>query len=207
MKNIIVTFVIIAGLIGGFVAYNHAENERTKLQSQLKEERKVTALEQEKRRAELERENKKAEFEQEKRRAEFEQEKKRVELEQEKRKEQEQKAKNASLLKLYARRAGEKLIKMVHPVLGGQDLLVEVASWEYDKYNDEFSAKIDIYWNGAVFSSNRYNATGMLTCDHAGNNAKFTRTYANQQLIDYETTTSWIKVLFAVAVVLGSLNE
>ncbi|MFH1060471.1 MAG: hypothetical protein V1797_17545 [Pseudomonadota bacterium] len=189
MKNALVLLVIVVGLIGGYAVYNHTENENAKLRFQLEHERKEAALEIERKKEALERERKKAA------------------LEAERRREEEEKKKNASLANRYAKVAGENLLHKIHPFLGGQNLLVNVDKWKYDKYSDEFSINIEMFWDGSIISSNRYNINGVLTCNHAGDKSSFTRTYANSQMRDYEDSRNWLLAVFAGAVILGSLDQ
>ncbi len=90
---------------------------------------------------------------------------------------------------------------------GGQDFRVSLKRWEYDNYNDEFTIKMEIYFNGDLIRDNHYNVDGVLTCSRNGENAKFARTYSNQKFKELEERLMWVGGIAAGVLVLGALNQ
>jgi len=80
-----------------------------------------------------------------------------------------------------AERAGRKLVDKYG---GGSDIRVKVSSCSYNSYSEIFKTKIEVYWSGLFFSSNKYNIDGELKMNSEGGAAKFSETYANSAVDD-----------------------
>lgn len=102
------------------------------------------------------------------------------------------------LAKEYANKAGEKIMSSSG---GGRDLVVKVKRWTYDEYAEEYEIKIEVYWSGSMWRSNKYNVDGILTTNRNGSSSNFSRTYANQTFKDLEDTMMWL----GAGVALGAL--
>jgi|GEM_PF-3493053 len=84
---------------------------------------------------------------------------------------------------------------------GGNNVRVEITACEYNSYTGLFKTNIGVYWDGKFFSENHYNIDGELQMNSDGSEAKFSQTYANEQVKDLEFWRGAI----AGAVILGTL--
>ncbi len=100
----------------------------------------------------------------------------------------------------FSEKAGK---KMVEKYGGGQNIRVNMTSCSYNSYSGKFKTKIEIYWDGSVFSSNNYNIDGELTMTSEGTKAEFSETYANSNVEDIRF---WGYVIGG-AIVLGTLSN
>lgn len=98
----------------------------------------------------------------------------------------------------FAEKAG---IKMVDKYGGGRNIRVIMRSCKYNSYSGKFKIKIEIYWDGSMFSDNRYNIDGELKLNSDGDNVEFSETYANDNVKDIRF---WGYVVGG-AVVLGAI--
>lgn len=81
----------------------------------------------------------------------------------------------------FAEKAGK---KMISEYGGGQDKRVKMTRCEYNAYSETYKLKIEVYWNGSIFRDNNYNVDGVLKLNSDGTDAKFSQTYANQNVKD-----------------------
>ena len=81
----------------------------------------------------------------------------------------------------FAEKAGR---KMVDKYGGGSDIRVNMSSCSYNSYSGIFKTKIEVYWSGVMFSSNKYNIDGELKMKSDGRQAEFSETYANSNVED-----------------------
>ena len=87
---------------------------------------------------------------------------------------------------------------------GGQDLVVDVAGYEYDEELGQFEIDIQISFNGAAIRSNNYQVAGRITVDDDGKNAKFARTGANG---NYTNLLKNVEGLTLTAEILKAISE
>jgi len=76
-----------------------------------------------------------------------------------------------------------------------------MTSCKYNTFSERFNAEIEIYWNGIVFSDNKYNIDGELKMNSEGGEADFTKTYENKGVKDLKF---WA-ILGGSVLVLGAL--
>ncbi len=136
--------------------------------------------------------NKIQEYEQEKRARELKIERERAEREE-----------ISRLAKSFGNSAGEKIMSAAG---GGQDLRVQINNWDYDNQSERFEIKIEVYWNGAIFRDHNYNVDGVLKVDRSGRNSEFSRTYANSNFKDLESTMMWVGAGVALGVLAATQN-
>jgi hypothetical protein len=81
----------------------------------------------------------------------------------------------------FAEIAGKKVVDKYG---GGRDVRVRMNSCNYNSYSGIYKTKIEIYWNGAIFRSNKYNIDGELQMKSDGSRTEFSETYANDNVKD-----------------------
>ena len=97
----------------------------------------------------------------------------------------------------FSEKAGRKIVGE----FGGGNIRVEMKSCEYNSYSELFNTTIEIYWDGAVFSSHKYEIDGELQMNSEGGSSKFTKTYANDRLKKLKFWT----IVAGSALILGAL--
>lgn len=75
----------------------------------------------------------------------------------------------------FSEKAGMRIISKYG---GGQNKRVKVSDCEFNSYSNEFKIKIEIYWNGAIFSDSSYNVDGILKLRLDGSQVNFVQTLA-----------------------------
>ncbi|WP_020558267.1 hypothetical protein [Thiofilum flexile] len=85
---------------------------------------------------------------------------------------------------------------------GGQDIISNINSCNYNSYSREYQADLNITWNGMILRSNHYEINGRLNINTNGR-YEFSRSYANQKLKNYEI----MKNIVIMTIISGSLLE
>lgn len=122
----------------------------------------------------------------------------RVRLEQEARTKRESQARN------YARAAGRQIMDTIG---GGQDLIVNHRLKYFDATTRTLEIAMEVSFNGAVFRSNNYQVSGVLTVGEDGRNPKFARMAANQNYMDTENTMTALGVTVAGVLILNEMSK
>lgn len=122
----------------------------------------------------------------------------RARLEQEARIERERQARN------YARTAGRQIMKAIG---GGQDLIVNHKLRYFDESTRTLEIGMDVSFNGAIFRSNHYQVSGVLTVGQNGSKPKFARRAANQNYLDAESTMTALGVTIAGVLILNEMSN
>lgn len=76
--------------------------------------------------------------------------------------------------------------KVVDEYGGGRNVNVELVQCEFNNYSKEFRLKVEIYWSGSVFDSEKYNSDGIMKISSNGSRSQYSETYANQNLKDWK---------------------
>lgn len=188
-SSVLVAVILVFGLLGSVYIYQHSEQKKIEstllLQKQIEEDRinreRIARAERELR---------------ERRERELAAEREREE--------RAARERLASLARNYADRAGRQIMSSAG---GGQDFRSVVKAWSYDSIASEFEIKMEVYFNGSIFRSNNYNVDGVLTVKRDGSNPKFSRTYANSNFRELESTMNWIGGIAAGVIVLNELSQ
>jgi len=101
----------------------------------------------------------------------------------------------------FAEHAGQ---EMVNQIGGGQNIVVDLEECEYNSYSNQFRLKIDLKFDGAIFSSDHYEVDGILKTNSDGSGASFSQTWANQQ---FKNLKFWTNVARAGIIVLNNLSQ
>lgn len=91
-----------------------------------------------------------------------------------------------------AEKAGREIIEEYG---GGQDERVKLTSCSFNSYTQTFKLNIEVYWSGLIFSFNKYNVDGYLELDYDGSDARFSRTYANENVKNLELLVGTVILL------------
>jgi hypothetical protein len=105
----------------------------------------------------------------------------------------------------YAKKAANQIVNDKYD--GGNDIYSVVSKCSYNNFSNEFSLKIEIHWNGAVFESNQYECDGVLNFDDNGKNPQFSVTYQNDELQLYLSRRNMFAVGVGTLIYLDSLNN
>jgi len=109
-----------------------------------------------------------------------------------------------SLVRNYSRSAGQQIMEVIG---GGQDLIVQPRKWYFDAPANEFEIPMDVSFNGAVFRSNNYQVSGVLTVQQNGSNPRFARLQANENYQGMESTLTALAITAAGVMVLADMSE
>jgi len=120
--------------------------------------------------------------------------------------EQEAAVKRQENARKYARRAGEKIMSAIG---GGRDLIVNHQLRYFDKTAKTLEIAMEVSFNGAIWRSNNYQVSGVLTVNENGRNPKFARQIANPNYMDQEKImiAAGVLVIVGGAYVLSEMNE
>lgn len=98
----------------------------------------------------------------------------------------------------FAEKVGKKIIESYG---GGNNERVTLKSCEFNSYSAKFKIRVEVYWSGSMFSSNKYNVDGEITMNEDGSGADFSKTYSSDSVDDLTFTRG----LLGGALVLGAL--
>ena len=104
----------------------------------------------------------------------------------------------------YARKAGKQIMDAIG---GGQDLIVSHQLRYHDPDTSILEIAMDVSFNGALFRSNNYQVTGVLTVGEDGTSPRFARRDANQNYKDAEATMTALGVTVAGVLVLNEMGK
>ena len=82
---------------------------------------------------------------------------------------------------------------------GGQDLVVTVRSYDFDSVLGTCEIDVLVSFNGQVFRADNYRVAGRITVNLDGTNARFARTAANKNYLEWEGFVQLMVVAEAVA--------
>jgi type II secretory pathway pseudopilin PulG len=93
--------------------------------------------------------------------------------------------KRTALAFTLAQKAGDLIIKKAYQ--DGINKHTQVDDWRYEPKGNygTYDIAVTMSWNGNIFSSNYYNAQGIITIDDTGGNLKWKPTYMNPRLTKY----------------------
>jgi len=97
--------------------------------------------------------------------------------------------------------------KFVNEIGGGQNIVVSLEKCNYNTYSKQFRLKIDITWDGVIFSSNHYEVDGILKLNDDGSNGSFAKTWSNQQFNNLQFWEKLIGGTIAGIIILNNMSE
>jgi len=65
---------------------------------------------------------------------------------------------------------------------GGKNVTIEINSYEYNPYNEEYKINVSLEWCGSFWGICEYAANGIIRVDEYGDNLKWESTYHNSSL-------------------------
>ena len=105
-------------------------------------------------------------------------------------------AERKAFTKTVSRAVGNSLMKSIG---GGQDLVVTVRSYDFDSVLGTCEIDVLVSFNGQVFRADNYRVAGRITVNLDGTNARFARTAANKNYLEWEGFVQLMVVAEAVA--------
>ena len=106
------------------------------------------------------------------------------------------KEKRMHMAQTYADKFGKEIMKAAG---GGRDLVVSVKKYTYNSFAKKMYIDLVVSFNGSIIRANNYLLAGRMTINEDGSQAKFARTYTNQNFKDMEARITMFRVLEAVA--------
>ncbi len=86
---------------------------------------------------------------------------------------------------------------------GGDNIVVTLDTCEYNTYSKKYKLKIEINWDGAIFSSDHYEVDGILQIKPDATDIYFAKTWVNQEV---KNLNFW-KDLAAGVIILNNLAQ
>ena len=105
----------------------------------------------------------------------------------------------------YASKIGEKIVN--NKFDGGKNIVTTMRKCEFNSYSKKFKLKVDIKWNGVIWSDNNYEVDGILEFDSEPTDYKFTSTWKNSKLKEYISDKNLFAGTVATIVILGSMDN
>lgn len=89
--------------------------------------------------------------------------------------------------------------KIVDEYGGGSDIRMTLRSCSYNSFSEKFKTKIEVYWNGSMIRSNKYNVDGELKFTSDGTLLNFSKTYENEAIKELKFLVGGVIVFAAIA--------
>ena len=104
----------------------------------------------------------------------------------------------------FAEHFGENFVKGTG---GGQDIRVNIEQCDYNTYSTQFRLKIDIKWDGYLFSSHHYEVDGILKLNDDGSSGSFAKTWVNQRFDDWQFYRKLVGGTIVGIIILNKMSE
>lgn len=104
---------------------------------------------------------------------------------------------------IYAKRTA---YKVAHHYDGTKNVRVNMASCDFDPYDEYYTINMYTYWNGSI-SGDTYNVDGILKVSLNGSVISFKETYKNQNVKDWVGSKTVLSVIGALLENSSSYSE
>lgn len=91
---------------------------------------------------------------------------------------------------------------------GGTKIDIDVTSYEYNSYKEEYKIDVSLNWCGTLFTGHcGYAADGIIRVDEDGDNLRWESTWHSSDLKEYLSDIKLLKGAVGTVVVLGAVGE